>query len=208
MNCPYCGWLDTGIPVNRFTHEPEKLADCSNCGEAVFAVGTRREDEETRLATVAEGERREETFAELLVEEFRGADHRDRGKYSDIDRDILDENGDIAYHAEFKERTCTLNGYRETRFPYAKMEKAAELIEETGKPVFIILKFVDAWTFLTVREDDIEYEEGEIFTPNYRGSDAETEHQRSVDIPVYDLTVMPLREYCMGPEEIRDELVA
>jgi len=205
--CPYCGQLDGSIRVKEYTHSPHVLGKCRSCGEEVYAVGTRKDAEESRLTTVSEGERKEELFADLFVEELRGDSHRDRGKYSDIDREILDESNNTVLFVEFKQRSCSLNGYRKTKFPYAKIKAGKELNRETGIPVYIVLKFIDAWTFISVTEGDERFEEGGIFTPNYRGEKAKTEYQRSVEIPVSELRVLPLDDYCMTADEIQRDIV-
>lgn len=207
MICPYCSHTDRFIEVPDYTQQPHLLGECRNCENRVFAVGTQRETEESRQATVREGERQEEFYVDYIVETFGGHDHEDRGKFSHIDRRVVDETGEVDYFLEFKERGCSMNGYQETKFPYNKIQKGKELTEETGKPVYIFLKFIDGWGYIEI-DPGKEYKKGsEPFKPDYRGEEAATEEQLPVLIDIHEFEVLETQKDCFTTEELVEYFV-
>ena len=202
MICPNCGHTTDTIDVPKLSHEAEELGKCTQCSETVVAAGTTRNWEHSKLSTVRQGNQREEVLVDEMLKFYEGADHEDRGTFEDIDRAILDENGDVLYFVEIKERTCTLNGYRNTKFPYAKIESAKELSAEYNVPVYIVLKFRDSWARLKV-DDDEDYSKGENpFAPNYRPSQEDKERQVPVEYPVEQLEVMDVRSFCDSADDM------
>lgn len=203
MICPSCGTVDEATAVPEFSYEPELLGSCSNCDEQIVAAGTTKKWEPNKLATVRSGEKQEEMLMDVVVDNFPDAEsHEDRGRFKDIDRAVYDSDGNPIFFAEIKERTCTLNGYRETKFPYAKIESAKELAEEHGVPVHIILKFRDAWARLTV-DTDKDYSKGDSpFAPNYRPEQEDKERQVPVEYPVEQLDVIGTQQFCDTADDL------
>lgn len=203
MICQNCGLVgDEEIP--ELSYDPEKLGTCDNCGSIVVAAGTTKNWEASKLATVQDGTRREQKLMEALLDAYDADEHIDRGQFKDIDRELR-SNGETTRFVEVKERSCTLNGYRKTKFPFAKIESAQELSEEYGVPVDIVLKFRDAWAALEV-EPDGDYEQGDDpFAPNYRPSQQDKDRQVPVKYPVEQLDVLDIDEFCEPPEEILDD---
>lgn len=196
MICPYCGNVDRDIEIPEKTKEPRALGRCENCGEEVWACPTTKRSESSPLETVREGESREEELARIYLDHEEGVESLERERAADIDRRVIDEGGDLLYFLEIKERSCSLNGYRKTKFPFAKIEEGKELAEEHEVPVFIILKFRDCWARLRVSPED-DYEEGdEPFAPRYRPWQRNKDRQVPVMIPVEELEILPWREGC------------
>jgi hypothetical protein len=198
MICPYCGTVDDDTPTPTKTSKgtTEALGDCPDCRRTVWAYPTGKSSEASQLATVRAGETREVALADAYVDYAGGATHEDRGRTADIDRRVVDEDGDLLYFLEIKERSCSLNGYRKTMFPYAKIEAAERLIDEHDAPVHVVLKFLDCWA-RDVVDPDRDYESGdEPFFPGYRPSQATSDRQVPVRIPVEDLEVLSLRDGC------------
>lgn len=202
MNCPYCSHR-SGIRDVPSKATDEKLADCPDCGRSVYSLDTDNE-EQSQIETVREGERKEEWAADLIVEETGLADrHEDNGKVADIDRALYDE-GDAEPTAfmEFKSRTCTLNGFAKTMFPYRKIEAAQQLQRERDVTVYVVLKFLDAWTVHIV-DADRDYPEADFqFTWKEGADDRTAERQHPTLIPVSDLTRLPFRDDCLDDEQI------
>jgi len=197
MICPNCGHVTDTIDVPKLSHEAEELGDCTQCGETVVAAGTTRNWEHSKLATVRQGNQREEKLVDEMLQFYEG---------EDIDRAILDDSGDVLYFVEIKERTCTLNGYRMTKFPYAKIDSAKQLSEQHNVPVYIVLKFRDSWARLKV-DDDEDYSKGEDpFAPNYRPSQEDKERQVPVEYPVEQLDVMDVRSFCDTADDMLSDI--
>jgi len=196
--CPYCGSVDESTPTPEITPKrtTKSLGACPRCGEEVWAYPTGKSSETSKLATIREGETREVALADAYVDAVGGAMHADRGRTADIDRLVLDSEGELLYFLEIKERSCSLNGYRETKFPYAKIEAAERLIETHDAPVHVVLKFLDCWA-REVIDPDAEYDSGdEPFFPGYRPSQSTSARQVPVRIPVEQLGVLPIRDGC------------
>lgn len=205
MICPACGYVDDSISTPEITREVTELGDCTECGETVVAAGTTRSWEHSKLETVRQGNERESLLMDEMLQFYDGADHEDRGTFKDIDRTVLDEDGNILYFVEIKERTCTLNGYRKTKFPYAKIESAQRLSEEHDVPTYIVLKFRDSWARLRVDADE-NYDKGDDpFAPNYRPSQNDKERQVPVEYPVENLEVMDVRSFCDDADNMLGE---
>jgi len=194
--CPYCGSVDEDMKIPQKTKDAHKLGTCSNCQREVWACPTTKRSESSPLETVREGESREETLARIYLEHEEGEESIERGKAADIDRRVVDGDAGLLYFLEIKERSCSLNGYRKTKFPFAKIEEGKELAEEHGVPVFIILKFRDCWARLEVKPEG-DYEEGdEPFAPRYRPWQRNKDRQVPVMIPVEELEILPWRDEC------------
>ena len=99
---------------------------------------------------------------------------------------------------KIKERSNSLNAYKMTQFPYAKIDTAKKLIQNNQLPVYIILKFTDAWTRLKVDLNRI-YEKGsKPFAPRYRSYQNFRERQVPVKLDVEkDLEIITLRKLCI-----------
>lgn len=173
------------------------MESCGKCGKDVWAYGTQKDDEKSQLETVRRGEEREESLADIYTEHEGGATHKDREKAADIDREVYDENGDLLYFLEIKTRSCSLNGYYKTMFPFAKITSGFELMEEHDVPVHIALKFPECWARHKL-DPEIDYEKGDTpFAPAYRPGQRTKERQKPVKIPVTDLEVLPWRDECI-----------
>lgn len=198
MICPYCGHVDAEQPIPDITTKgtTKLLGNCPECGNEVWAYPTTKSSEPSPLATVRQGERREVALADTYVSYEGGATHEDRGQTADIDRAVLNTDGDLLYFLEIKERSCSLNGYRKTKFPYAKINAGVGLTENYGVPVHVVLKFVDCWA-REIIDAGGEYERGDDpFFPGYRPSQANSDRQVPVKIPVTELDVLDLRDGC------------
>jgi len=180
------------------------LGTCSNCSKEVWAWPTTKRGEKSQLDTVKKGEKREDVLAKKYVDQEKGDHLEEMGKADDIDKKVFDEDGNLSYYLEIKERSNTLNAYRKTKFPYAKIERATELVKDTGKPVHLALKFRDCWArdVITGRK---EYEKGdEPFAPRYRPGQRNKQRQVPVLIPVEELEVLSWRDYCEDLDETID----
>jgi len=201
--CPYCGNIDKDVEIPKITKRGKErvLGTCSNCSREVWAWPTTKKGEESQLATVKKGEKREDVLAEKYVNKEKGNHFKDMGKADDIDKKVFDAGGNLSYYLEIKERSNTLNAYRKTMFPYAKIERARKLVKDTGKPVHLVLKFRDCWA-RDVMTGSEEYEKGdEPFAPRYRPSQRNKQRQVPVKIPVEELDVLSWRDFCEDIEK-------
>jgi len=197
MICPYCGNVDNKIPTPELTKTNTRvlLGRCE-CGREVWAIPTQKKGERSQLETVEKGEAREEVLAKAYLKHEGGTRSEQRGTADDIDRNVYDEKDNEIYYLEIKERSNSLNAYRDTRFPYAKIDTGKKLIRETGLPVHIVLKFTDCWARLRVVLDH-EYKKSEKpFAPRYRPWQRSKERQVSAMIPVETLEILPWRDLC------------
>jgi hypothetical protein len=138
-----------------------------------------------------EGEAREDILADVYSRQL-GHRHEKMPGVSDIDRVALDEKGNKLYFFEIKERSCTINAYKHTMFPYAKIEEAKRLISARKLPVYIVLKFADCWARHKV-DLNREYRIGkEPFAPKYRPWQRKLKRQIPVLLDVEeDLEILP-----------------
>ena len=197
MICPYCGSVDHKIPTPELTRTNTRvlLGKCE-CGKEVWAIPTQKKGERSQLETVGNGEAREEVLAKTYLKHESGARSEQRGTADDIDRNVYDEKDNEIYYLEIKERSNSLNAYRDTQFPYAKIDSAKILIEEKGLPVYIVLKFIDCWARHQVIIER-EYEKGkQPFAPRYRPWQRSKERQVPVMIPVESLEILAWRDLC------------
>ena len=202
MICPECGYVSDTIATPKMSYDAEELGSCTQCGETIVAAGTDKNWEASKLATVRAGEQQEQLLMDEMLHFYEGDYHEDMGTFEDIDRAVYDSDDNLLYYAEVKERSCTLNGYRKTMFPFAKIETAQDLAERDGVPVYIVLKFRDGWARLKV-DPDGDYEKGDDpFAPNYRPSQQNKSRQIPVKYPVENLEVMDLRAFCETGDEI------
>jgi len=196
MICPKCGFVDKSIDVPELSKTISKLVTCKKCGTTIFCVPSQKRREKSTIETVQKGESREEHLVEIYLKYEKGRISKKRPGSSDIDRDIYDENNELIYHWEIKERSNSLNAYKETQFPYAKIDEAKRLIKETGKPVFIVLKFVDCWARINI-DLKKEYKKGkQPFAPRYRPWQRTKERQIPVQILVEELEILKIRDEC------------
>lgn len=200
--CPKCGYVDKSVSVPEITKQPKRLSYCKKCEQEIFCIPSQKKEENFKIETVSRGEMREEQLIRVYLKYEPGYKSWKRPRTSDIDRNILDKEGNIAYYLEIKERSNTINAYRETKFPYAKIEEGKRLIRETAKPVFIILKFIDCWARITI-DLKKEYKKGDRpFAPNYRPSQRYSEKQIPVEIFVEELEILDVRDECQDRFEI------
>ncbi|WP_336021847.1 hypothetical protein [Halobellus salinisoli] len=161
MICPYCGTRDDSVEVpQKASHVDDHLADCSACGEPVYA--THDFDKVVRgsqAKAVSRGETSEAELADRYVERElpSGAHHEQATR--DIDLKIFDENGALDHFLEIKTRNATLNAYAETVFRDLKVEEARTLAEEYGVPSHILIAFEDCVTIHHL-DPDGEYDIG------------------------------------------------
>lgn len=197
MICPYCGNVDNRIPTPELTRTRTCLGTCLKCGKEVWAIPTQKRSERSQLATVEEGEKREEILVATYIKHEGGATSKRRPSADDIDREVYDDNGGLIYFLEVKERSNSLNAYFYTQFPYAKIESGKKLALETGLPVLIVLKFLDCWARHKVRPE-LEYTKGDKpFAPRYRPWQRSRMRQIPVLIGVDSLEILPWRDFCV-----------
>lgn len=192
MICPNCGKVDDEVELdNSHSRNRDVLSACPDCGEEVLSGGTKRSAEPTKIATVREGQEKEDKYSQFLLDKLGGEVIEDRGQFADIDKNVYDENGNLLYALEIKTRTCTMNGYLETKFPYRKIEQAKIINEEHNVPVHIVIVFTDGIGKLTVTDNNESYSKGENnFVPNYREETSQTQ-QIPVKYNVENLDVIP-----------------
>lgn len=193
MICPNCGTIDDEVELdNNHNRNRTVLSICPNCDNEVLSGGTKRSAEPTKLATVREGQEKEDKYAQFLLDKLGGDIIEDRGQFADIDKNVYDIDGNLLYALEIKTRTCTMNGYLETKFPYRKIEEAKKITEEHNIPVHIVIVFTDGIGKLTVSNENNEsYSKGENnFVPNYREETSQTQ-QIPVKYNVENLDVIP-----------------
>ncbi|WP_027339628.1 hypothetical protein [Halonatronum saccharophilum] len=198
MICPCCGVIDYSIPSPNYTRKGTKriLGVCKNCNKEIYCIPTKKNYEKSQQHTVNKGELREEMLSNIYIENMRGAIAKNMPKAHDIDRVALDEYGKPIYFFEIKERSNTLNAYKEIKFPYAKIKSAKKLIKHYNIPVFVVLKFSDCWTRFEVKLNK-KYKQGKIpFAPNYRPNQRNKQRQIPALIDIYDLTVLNFKEKC------------
>ena len=197
MICPYCGKVTEHIPTPALTKTNTRvmLGKCE-CGKDIWAIPTQRKGERSQLATVEEGEAREAILADLYIKHEGGTRSEGREAADDIDRNVYDDDGNVIYYLEIKERSNSLNAYNETQFPYAKIESGKKLVEETGLPVHIVLKFVDCWARHLINTDN-DYKKGNApFAPRYRARQRSKLRQIPVMIPVESLEILEWHDLC------------
>lgn len=192
MICHRCGRVDRQVPVPEITRFSHILGECQACLASIVAAPAARKHEESTAASVSHGESREEILS-LQYAKFLGcAVGKKLAGYSDIDRQAVDDNGAVHSYFEIKERSNTLNAYRITKFPYAKIEAAQALHQETGLDVHFVLIFADCWTRHVFNPKQV-YEKGLIpFAPSYRPSQRLSARQIPVHIPVETLEVIEI----------------
>ena len=205
MICPKCGAVDPARPVPEATRRGAvmRLGTCAKCRTAVYAVPTRRAGEACQAATVDEGEAREQILADLYVRHLGpGFTHQSRPAAADIDRTVRGPDGRLHHYLEIKERSCSLNAYRQTKFPFAKILAARRLNRRRwwrwGKriPVRFLLKFIDSWAYFDFDPKE-EYVRGqEAFAPRYRPGQKNRGRQVPVVKPVETLHVLPIDAEC------------
>ena len=198
MICPMCGFLDKEKPTPNLTKRGQgrKLRDCPKCHTSVWAMPTTKTGEYSQLETVEKGEAREELLADLYVSHL-GYEKHIKTDEIDIDRVVLDK-GEKAFYLEIKERSNSINAYKITKFPYAKIETAKKLIKKNKIPVFIVLKFTDCWARIEVSINQIYKKGKKPFAPRYRAYQNFSTRQVPVHLDVEeDLEILNLRDLCL-----------
>lgn len=196
MICPGCGHVDKSIPTPEFTRRgfPRIIGACKKCGTSIQASATTTTSEASQAASVAKGEARERLIADRLAEHLTDIDggaysHSALGEAADVDR-AMHRNGELSFFFEIKERTCTLNGYRDTQFPYAKILEAKRLQAEHGKPVRFYLLFSDCLA-VHVYDGSLTYRVGDKpMAPAYRPEQLNRQRQVPVKLAVEDLIIL------------------
>ena len=130
MICPKCGNIDLEIQTPFLTKrgEGKKLGNCTRCNSNIWAMPTTKISEHSQLETVEKGEQREDFLVEIY-QDWIGADKNEKTNEIDIDR-LLYKNGEKLCYVEIKERSNSLNAYKMTQFPYAKIDTAKKLIKK------------------------------------------------------------------------------
>lgn len=148
MICPNCARRDRSVILPQITSEKKFLKKCKFCGYEVYLIPpkTAMYPETSREHTVRDGEAKEEELMNIYLRYYEGDYHKKREKYADIDRKVCDAEGNVLYYMEVKNRSNSINAFKETAFPFRKVISAKELITKTGKSVYILLKFADCWT--------------------------------------------------------------
>lgn len=196
MLCPYCGHLDHTIDTPEKTKVSMVLGDCKKCDKKVYSIPSRKRSEKSQISTVIKGEEREEFLSKLYLNHEGGTLARKRSRDSDIDREVLNSKNEVIYYLEIKERSNSLNAYKITMFPYAKINEAQELIKTHNLPVFIVLKFLDCWARIKV-DVNKNYDKGdEPFAPRYRPWQRIKERQKPVLIDINSLEILKFRDEC------------
>lgn len=197
MICPYCGKVDRTTPTPELSRTKRQIGTCKFCGKPIFALPTTKRAEGSQIETVTRGEEREDILTGIYISHEGGQRADKRNGADDIDRDVIDELGNKMYCLEIKERSCSLNAYSKTMFPYAKIKSAKKIITEERLPVYIVIKFVDCWAQLKV-DPNKEYRMGnQPFAPRYRPWQMDRQRQIPVEVPVEDeLTILPWRDEC------------
>lgn len=202
MICPSCGFIDKNIDIPNTSKDKSSLGICKECNTKIFCIPARKRGEGSQIETVNLGEEREERLVNIYLKYYEGYTSQKRPASADIDREIFDESGNLIYYLEIKERSNTINAYRETKFPYAKIDEAKRLVKETGKPVLIVLKFADCWARLNVKQDK-HYKKGEKpFWPRYRPHQRTKPRQIPVLIQVEELEILKIKEECQKEFDI------
>ena len=198
MICPKCGNIDLTIPTPFLTKrgEGKKIGNCSICNSEIWAMPTTKISEHSQLETVEKGEQREELLVNIY-QNWIGADHNKKTNEMDIDR-LLYKDGKRLCYVEIKERSNSLNAYKMTQFPYAKIDTAKKLIQNEQLPVYIVLKFTDAWTRLKIDPNKIYGKGSKPFAPRYRSYQNSRERQVPVKLDVEkDLEILSLNKLCL-----------
>ena len=198
MICPKCGFVDAKVPTPGLTKRGQgrKLGSCEKCSASIWTMPTTKLSEHSQLETVERGEEREALLATIYVKHI-GADEHGKTNEIDIDR-LIYKNGEKYCYMEIKERSNSINAYKMTQFPYAKIETGQRLIKEEGLPVYIVLKFTDCWAQLTL-DANKSYEKGsQPFAPRYRQYQQYQQRQVPVKLDVEnDLEILELRDLCL-----------
>lgn len=190
MICHRCGTVDSLVAIPEITRYSHILGECKLCQASIVAAPTMRKSEMSQQATVTQGEYREEILASQYVQMIGSSIAEKLPPYSDIDRKAVDADGKVRAYFEIKERSNTLNAYRVTKFPYAKIEAAARLHAQTSLEVHFVLVFSDCWARHTF-QPHAAYEKGALpFAPSYRPGQRTSMRQIPVLIPVDTFEVL------------------
>lgn len=163
MICPKCARRDRSVILPQVTSEKFFLKKCKFCGYKVYLIPPKTMicPEKSMEQTVREGEAMESELMNIYLRYYEGTYHTKRKKFADIDRKIYDAEGKVLYYVEVKNRSNSLNAFKETAFPFRKVVSAKELIARTGKPVYILVKMGlsdregegQFWVLLDVEEE-------------------------------------------------------
>jgi len=198
MICPKCGLVDSSIPTPRLTKRGQgrKLGKCMECSASIWAMPTTKLSEYNQLETVERGEEREALLASIYVKHI-GADEHRKTNEIDIDR-LIYKNREKYCYIEIKERSNSINAYKMTQFPYAKIETGKRLIKKYRLPVYILLKFTDCWARIKINPTK-KYDKGaQPFAPRYRQHQQFSQRQVPVKLDIEkDLKILKLRKLCL-----------
>ena len=198
MICPNCGKIDLNFPTPKITKKKSKikLSNCSICSNEVWCIPTTKKYEKSQIETVKIGESREKILSSELTSFFK-ADSHHKTDNIDIDRYFVRDDKIVCYF-EIKERSNTINAYKDTQFPYAKIDAGKKIIEKESLPVLIILKFADCWAYHKI-DFKKKYRKCSVpFFPSYRSKQADKIRQIPVLLSVEnDLKILSLRKYCL-----------
>ena len=99
---------------------------------------------------------------------------------------------------EIKERSNSINAYKMTQFPYAKIDTGKRLMKEEGLPVYIVLKFTDCWAQLTLDANKSYRKGSQPFAPRNRQYHQYQQRQVPVMLDVEsDLEILEIRDLCL-----------
>tara|TARA_Y100000590_G_C15732625_1_gene1017558 strand:- start:2342 stop:2947 length:606 start_codon:yes stop_codon:yes gene_type:complete len=198
MICPKCGFINSNIPTPNLTKKGQgrRLGDCKKCTSSIWAMPTTKLSEHSQLETVERGEEREALLANIYVKQI-GADEHRKTNEIDIDR-LIYKNGEKYCYMEIKERSNSINAYKMTQFPYAKIDTGKRLMKEGGLPVYIVLKFTDCWAQLTLDANKSYRKGSQPFAPRYRQYQQYQQRQVPVMLDVEsDLEILEIRDLCL-----------
>jgi len=198
MICPKCGFVDVKVPTPGLTKRDQgrNLGSCEKCSASIWAMPTTKLSEHSQLETVERGEEREALLANIYVKHIGADEHR---KTNEIDIDRLIYKNDEKYcYMEIKERSNSINAYKMTQFPYAKIDTGKRLMKEEGLPVYIVLKFTDCWAQLTLDANKSYRKGSQPFAPRYRQYQQYQQRQVPVMLDVEsDLEILEIRDLCL-----------
>jgi len=187
--CPHCGHINKKLTTPKLSTSPEVIGNCDECGHKIIAHGTNQQAS-SRYEQIEAGHENEEEISDRLCEKYDGLDsHEDRGTFNDIDRTFYDSDDNPTLHLEIKTRSCSLNGYRKTKFPHTKIETGKELLEE-GVDVGVLIVFTDGIAVLPIKQEKDYTYGNEQFDSNKLDTSSRSDKQIPVEIPVDELRVL------------------
>jgi hypothetical protein len=178
--CPRCRNLEKGSTLNN----KESLL-CPSCNYRIVSYNIITKPEKNKSASIRNGTKRQKRLLAIYLKHNKGLSAQQRDKKDHLDYTLLN-NGEVDHYLEIKERTNTLNAFQETRVTLGKMLKGQELYRTTGKPTYILIKFLDCWTRYKVIPD----KNYRLDKFKWRRSDHPDERMYYVDIPITELEIL------------------